>query len=109
MIKACRGKAQWDAPPVKLPNGSELPLCDHEGRLSFEGLRNHENGKDFCYLNDKGVFVEVLNYKMEIEENTAAKLISRAMNMKQEVALMQTELQAWEALSGEIALQASAN
>ena len=31
------------------------------------------------------------------------------MNMKQDVALMQTELQAWEALSGEIALQASAD
>jgi len=46
---------------------------------------------------------------MEIEGNTACKLISRVMNMKQEVALQQTELQAWEALSGEIALQASAN
>ena len=55
------------------------------------------------YLNDKIEFVEVLSYKMEIEESGACKLISRAMNIMQEVALQQTELQAWEAISGQIA------
>ena len=109
IMKAFRGKAPWDAPPVKLPDGSELPFCDPQGRLSFDLLRDNENGKDFCYLNDKGALVEILAYQMETEEPTAAKLISRAMNMKQEVALQQTELQAWEALSGAIALQASKN
>ena len=109
MIKAFRGRAQWDLQPIQLANGSELHLCDHEGRLSFEGLRNHENGKDLCYLNDKGALVEVLSYKMELEEPFACELISRAMNMKQDVAFMQTELQAWEALSGEIVLPSRAH
>ena len=95
-------------PQSSKANGSVLSRGRFHGATS-RSMRNHENGRDLGYLNDKGALVEVLSYKMELEEKTACKLISRAMNMKQEVALMQTKLQAWEALSGEIALQASAN
>ena len=52
---------------------------------------------------------EVLAHQIEDEEPGACVIISRAMNLKQEVALQQTELQAWDALTSEITLQANRN
>ena len=109
VVKAFRGKAPWHLPPLKLADGSELPLCDEHGCLTLKYLEHHENGKEFAELSLLGALVEVLNHAIEIEEPNACNIISRALNLKQEVALEQTELQAWEALTMEITLQANAS
>ncbi len=109
VVKAWRGSAPWNSAPINLPDGTELHLCDENGLLTFKAVEQHENGKEFGELSNKGALVEVLGSEIEVEEPSACNIISRAMNMKQEVALEQTELQAWEALTMEITLQANAS
>ena len=53
----------------------------------------------------EGIEVEVLTYKMDIEEPTAASTISQALNVAQEVALRTSELTAVSVLKGEMIRQ----
>ena len=57
-------------PQSSKANGSVLSRGRFHGATS-RSMRNHENGRDLGYLNDKGALVEVLSYKMELEEETA--------------------------------------
>ena len=107
--KAFRGAAPWNMPPVPLPHGTVIQMCDGAGKLSLEGPRDHPNGSEFAWLCDVGHLCEVLDGKIEQEEPTAAAVISRALNMKNEVALLTTELQACDCLTGQISFQMSQN
>ena len=55
----------------------------------------------------EGFDCEILSYKMDLEEPTAASVISQALNKGQEVALRTTELTAVAVLKGEIMVQMS--
>ena len=74
-------------PPVELPDGTLLQLCDAEGRLTFADVSKHPNGEDLNLLNGHGMLTEVLDHNIEREEPTACSLISRAMNQKNEIVL----------------------
>ena len=53
----------------------------------------------------EGVDCEVLSWRMDVEEPTAASVISQALNKSHELALRTTELTALAVLKGEIILQ----
>ena len=44
-IKAARGKAPWHEQPISLVNKTELPICDKEGKLDIELLKDHPNSQ----------------------------------------------------------------
>ena len=52
----------------------------------------------------EGLLMEVLSWKMLVEEPTAASLISQALNSSQDMALRTSELTALNVLSGAVAL-----
>ena len=106
IVKAFRGGAQWDSPPVSLC-GTMVPLCDAAGRLTLEHIAKHPNGEELAAVCGLGMLAEVLSYKITDEEPLACGIISRALNMKNEVCLGTTEMQALDCLTGEISLQMS--
>ena len=109
VMKAWRGRASWNIPPVELPDGNTLQLCDSDGRLTFDFLAKHANGEEFVWLSGQGLLTEVLSHMIEIEEPMACSLISRALNMKNECVLGTTEMQALDCLTGQISFQMSQN
>ena len=72
VVKAWIGAAPWDIGPLPLNNKNQLSLCDSEGNLSFEGLENHANGKEFCELARVGMLTEVLDHRIRKEEKMRA-------------------------------------
>ena len=63
--------------------------------------------KDPCFAKvaNEGLWMEVLSYKMVLEEPTAASLISNALNKGQEAALRTSELTAVAVLTGAVTMQ----
>ena len=63
--------------------------------------------KDPCFAKvaNEGLWMEVLSYKMMLEEPTAASLISNALNKGQEAALRTSELTAVAVLTGAVTMQ----
>ena len=54
-----------------------------------------ENGKELMEVVNEGVYCEVLSWKMDVEEPTAASVISAALNQASDLAMRTTE---WSAL-----------
>ena len=63
--------------------------------------------KDPCFAKvaNEGLWMEVLSYKMMLEEPNAASLISNALNKGQEAALRTSELTAVAVLTGAVTMQ----
>ena len=94
--------AKWDIPPNEERG---LVYCDAEGKLSLAAVAEHENAKELAATCKDGLLMEVLSYKMDIEEPGAASIISQALNKGQDAAMSTTELTAVAVLRGEIVKQ----
>ena len=102
VLRAWLTAAKWDIPPNEERG---LVYCDAEGKLSLTAVADHENAKELVASCKDGLLMEVLSYKMDIEEPGAASIISQAHNKGQEAALATTELTAVAVLRGEIIRQ----
>ena len=96
--------AKWDLPSIEEKG---IYFCDKDGRLSLSAVAAHPNGKEMQELIEEGMTCEILSWKMDVEEPTAASTISHALNKGHELALRTTELTAIKVLKGEIMIQMS--
>ena len=104
VMRAFSTKAKWDL----APNAEQgIIFCDDKGRLSLTAVAEHANGKELGELMEEGIECETLGWRMDVEEPTAASVISQALNTGQDVALRTTELTAVAVLKGEIIVQMS--
>jgi len=106
IMRAFATAAKWDLPPIPEKG---VVFCDDEGKLSLAAVAESENGKPLAELVEEGLDVEVLSWKMDVEEPDAASIISNALNMGNELALRTTEQTAISVLKGEIIYQATYN
>ena len=102
VLRAWLTAAKWDIPPNEERG---LVYCDAEGKLSLDAVAEHENAKQLVAACKDGLLMEVLSYKMDIEEPGAASIISQALNKGQDAALCTTELTAVAVLRCEIIRQ----
>jgi hypothetical protein len=106
VMRAVFTKAKWDL----APNAEKgIIFCDDKGRLSLTAVAGHANGKELGELIEEGIECETLAWRMDVEEPTAASVISQALNTGQDLALHTTELTAVAVLKGEIIVQMSAD
>jgi hypothetical protein len=104
VMRAFLTNAKWDLPPnVK----KDIFYCDDKGKLSITAVAESSNGHELKELINDGFDCEVLSWRMDVEEPTAASTISQALNKGHEVALRTTELTAVAVLKGEIIIQLS--
>ena len=104
VLRAFVAGAKWDIPEI----GSIEPalrLCSDDGRLMLSALKDHTHGVQAHELISDGLPVEMLSWKMDIEEPTAASIISQSLNIEQELALRTSELTAVAILKGEMIVQ----
>jgi hypothetical protein len=102
ILRAFLAKCKWEMPPN--PN-KNIIYSDSEGRLSLTADAGSPNGKELAEVVMEGLDCEVLSWKMDLEEPTAASIISQSLNKAHEVALRTTELTALSVLRGEIIVQ----
>ena len=103
VLLAFIGRAKWDLPKVDIPKMNRtIHFCDDEGRLSLSAVAATENGKELMEVVNEGVYCEVLSWKMDVEEPTAASVISAALNKASDVAMRTTEWSALYTLKGGI-------
>ena len=102
VLRAFLGKAKWDIPP-DMEKG--IVCCDADGRLSITAVAAHANGKELAEVLTEGMRVEVLSWKMDVEEPEAATTISEALNLPHQQAMRATELTAVAVLKREIIVQ----
>ena len=102
VLRAFLTKAKW-----QLPANEEkgLVYCDAQGKLSLSAVADHPNMKQLAETIQEGLEVELLSYKMDLEEPTAASIISQSLNIEQELALRTSELTAVSVLKGEMIAQ----
>ena len=98
-------KAKWDLP---VDQARDITFCDSDGRLSVSAVAASANGKQLEELLLEGIELEVLSWKMDLEEPNAAAVISQALNKSHELALWTTEITALNTLKGEIVVQMGA-
>ena len=98
-------------------NGAEWKLTEEErqvlatgtdGRLDVEAAVAVKNLQELHKTCREGLLVEVLSWKIVVEEPGACALISNALNESSSMALRTTELTALSVLSGECALHSNA-
>ena len=77
-------------------------LCDVDGRLSVAAVAETAHGKEIADVLRHGVDVDVLSWKIDAEELTAASIISQALNKGHGIALRTTEWTSLSVLIGEI-------
>ena len=97
VILAILGKAKWD-----LPKLGTINFCDDGGRLSLDAIAATPNGKELMEVVIEGVECVVLSWKMDVEEPTAASVISAALNKCSDFAMRTTEWSALYTLRGGI-------
>ena len=97
VLRAFMTKALW-----QLPANEEkgIVYCDAQGKLSLSAVADHPNMKQLAESIQEGIEVELLSYKMDIEEPTAASIISQSLNIEQELGLRTSELSAVAILKG---------
>ena len=113
VLRAFLTQAAWNIKVVdpgakkdkKAEEGLSFPICDDKGRLSITAVAEHKNGEQLLQALQEGFSAEILSYKMDVEEPTAAAIISTALNTSHQLALRTTELQAVQVLKGEIIRQ----
>ena len=76
-------------------------FCDAQGRLSISAVAEHPNGIQLAQMIQEGIELETLSHKMDVEEPTAASIISQALNVSQELALRTSELTTVSVLRGD--------
>ena len=104
IMLVCRAwlqKAKWDIP---FDPKRSITYCDDKGRLSLAAVAEIANGKQLVVACEEGFLVEVLSWKMDVEDPKAASIISLALNTGHTLAMRTTELTAVAVLKGEIIL-----
>ena len=101
-IRAFPTNATWDLPPSAK---KDIFYCDDKGRLSITAVAERSNGHELEGLINGGFDCEVLSWRMDVEEPTAASTISQALSKGHEVALRTTKLIAVAVLKGDIIIQ----
>ena len=103
VILAFIGKAKWELQSIELPKMNRtISFCDDHGRLSLTAVAATVNGKELLEVINEGVDCEVLSWKMEAEEPTAASVTSAALNKYSDLAMRTTEWSALYTLKGGI-------
>ena len=92
VLRAYMTKAKWDVPDSKKTG---IVFCDAGGRLSITAVAEHENGRPMLEVSTEGLMMEILSWKMDKEEPSAASTISQALNKGHALALKTTELPQW--------------
>ena len=98
VIRAFLTRDKWELPP-DVGKGIVF-LCDADGRLCTAAVAESSNGRQLAELLREGCDVEVLAWEMDVEEPTAASIISRALQKSHELPLRTTELTALATLKG---------
>ena len=106
VLRAWLTNAKWDL-EADVKRG--ITYCDDKGKLSLPAVAEHLNGKELAEVLHEGMTMEILSWRMDKEEPTAASVISQALNKGNEIALRTTELTAISVLKGEIMTQLSAH
>ena len=96
--------AKWDTTD---DDGNAKFPCDASGHIDTAAV----TAKDevLTLILQQGLDMEILSYKIYIEEHGACDLISNAMNRGNKLALKSTELQALSTLTGAIGVSAVAD
>ena len=103
ILRAFLTEASWNLEELE----GVMKFCDAEGKLSITAVAAYPNGKELAEMVVEGIRCEVLSYKMDLEEEKAATLISEALNHPNTLAMRQSELSAVAILKGEIIVQMS--
>ena len=103
ILRAFLTEARWNLEEIE----GVMIFCDAEGKLSISAVAAYPNGKELAEMVVEGIRCEVLSYKMDLEEEKAATLISEALNHPNTLAMRQSELTAVAILKGEIMVQLS--
>ena len=106
IMRAWLSGAKWDLPADE---DRKITYCDALGRLSLTAVAESKNGKELAEMVKEGLCAEVLSWRMDLEEPSAASIISQALNKANQLALRTTELTAVKVLKGEIIIQMSKN
>ena len=102
VLRAFLTGAQWNLPHNEEKN---IHYCDAHGCLSLTAVAASPNAKELAEIIEEGITCEILSWRMDVEEPTAASVISHALNRGHELALRTTELTAVAVLKGEIMTQ----
>ena len=102
VIRAFLTGAEWQLPRNEEKN---IHFCDAHGRLSLPAVAASPNAKELAEIIEEGITCEILSWRMDVEEPSAASVISHALNKGHEMALRTTELTAVAVLKGEIMTQ----
>ena len=84
-----------------------ITFCDKSGKLSLTLFTATPNGAQLAVIIEQGFLCEVLAWEMDVQEPSAAVVISTAANEVNAVAMRTTEIQAMKVLKGEIIVQMS--
>ena len=82
VLRAFLTQAAWNIKVVdpgakkdkKAEEGLSFPICDDKGRLSITAVAEHKNGEQLLQALQEGFSAEILSYKMDVEEPTAAAI-----------------------------------
>ena len=99
VMRAYLVKAVWN---IDACADKGVTFCDADGKLCMTAVAGSKRGCQLAELLTEGIECEVLSWKMDVEEPTAAGIISRALNRPQEMSMRTSELSAIATLNGEI-------
>ena len=110
VLLAIEAGAKWRIPEDMEPaNQAQLKkLVDQQGRFSQAAVAEHDPALAKA-LAEEGLSVEILSWRIWIEEPTACSLISNALNKAQELGLRTTEVTALRVLKGAVDAQLEAS
>ena len=105
-MKGCECKEGGSHETSSHGDGDEVPSCecknrpllDEQGRYSMERLEQHDTS--WATLCHKGIRWEVLSHKLDVEEPLGAKVISLALNKKNDAAMATTHEEIMTTLVG---------
>jgi hypothetical protein len=104
VLRAWLTGAKWE---LETKQGPPHP-CDEHGRLDLTAVAEHPNAKEMAEVINEGLRMEVLSWKIYVEEPSACVMISNALNKNHEIVLRTAELTALECLRGELSLRMNA-
>ena len=95
VLKGFAHAAKWDVPK----------LCGPDGKASLAKLRLHD--AEFAKKAEGFLKIEVLSWRIMVEEPRAAALISKALNDKNRLALLPHEMEIFKVLCNEVSTSVS--
>ena len=80
VLRAWQTSAKWH---IEANQKKGLTFCDDKGHLSVTAVAEHQNAKELAEVLQEGISAEILAWQMDVEEPTAASIISQALNKPQ--------------------------